>query len=419
MLINYTRYRNRLFFCTLLLIGLMLTVTSVINAEEKTSQETVLVVEKSGGTEADLALRHTLVLKVKNLPAWLQQPGNDLSQLTLYIDGMALKDLMPSLMEGDKLLFDLRRTDENKDAWSTILSRKGKGFFSRLVPVTVGFENGVQLASAAKFRLVIINEFWFYTFLVLFGAAVLLFLYLVKTSDVIRDAGPQPLQRRGINSHKPIRKTYSLARTQMALWFFTIIFSYIFIWMTTSDLASLTPTVVGLMGISAATGLGAAIVDSSKLSEQKNQLQSLDEQQKTKEVELEKLQSEIGALQTALAATPPPSNLAEQQSTLAAKQVELVAKQQELRYTEGEKEKLQPAVASPATKNFIKDILSDDDGVSFHRCQIFAWTIVLTVIFISRVFDTLNMPNFDGTLLAMMGISGATYIGFKLPERQG
>ena len=39
--------------------------------------------------------------------------------------------------------------------------------------------------------------------------------------------------------------------------------------------------------------------------------------------------------------------------------------------------------------------------------------------FIGRVIDTLTMPTFDATLLALMGISSGTYIGFKLPNKQG
>jgi hypothetical protein len=78
------------------------------------------------------------------------------------------------------------------------------------------------------------------------------------------------------------------------------------------------------------------------------------------------------------------------------------------------------AKAKPmVSKDFIKDILSDDNGISFHRFQIFVWTIVLIIIFIMRVYDILAMPTFDGTLLALMGISSGTYIGFKLPDQQG
>jgi hypothetical protein len=30
----------------------------------------------------------------------------------------------------------------------------------------------------------------------------------------------------------------------------------------------------------------------------------------------------------------------------------------------------------------------------------------------------LIMPEFDGTLLTLMGLSSGTYLGFKLPEKQ-
>ena len=34
-----------------------------------------------------------------------------------------------------------------------------------------------------------------------------------------------------------------------------------------------------------------------------------------------------------------------------------------------------------STQGFLKDILSDSSGISFHRFQIFAWTIVMVVVF--------------------------------------
>jgi hypothetical protein len=67
---------------------------------------------------------------------------------------------------------------------------------------------------------------------------------------------------------------------------------------------------------------------------------------------------------------------------------------------------------------FIRDILSDSSGYSFHRFQIFAWTIVLGVIFVSSVYNELTMPEFSPTLLGLMGISSGTYIGFKFPEQK-
>ena len=68
---------------------------------------------------------------------------------------------------------------------------------------------------------------------------------------------------------------------------------------------------------------------------------------------------------------------------------------------------------------FLNDILKDNQGVSFHRFQMLAWTGVLIVIFISSVIETLTMLDFDSTLLALMGLSGGTFLGFKLPGQQG
>ena len=66
----------------------------------------------------------------------------------------------------------------------------------------------------------------------------------------------------------------------------------------------------------------------------------------------------------------------------------------------------------------LRDILSDGSGYSFHRFQIFAWTIVLGIIFVSSVYNGLTMPEFSPTLLGLMGLSAGTYIGFKFPEQK-
>ena len=68
------------------------------------------------------------------------------------------------------------------------------------------------------------------------------------------------------------------------------------------------------------------------------------------------------------------------------------------------------------SKNYIKDILSDSNGISLHRFQIFAWTLMLGVIFILNVWTNLSMPEFSSTLMILMGISSGTYLGFKIPE---
>jgi hypothetical protein len=77
------------------------------------------------------------------------------------------------------------------------------------------------------------------------------------------------------------------------------------------------------------------------------------------------------------------------------------------------------ADSSPTVSSgFLRDILSDSSGYSFHRFQIFAWTIVLGIIFMSSVYNNLTMPEFSPTLLGLMGLSAGTYIGFKFPEQK-
>src|SRR6266849_1470784 len=64
----------------------------------------------------------------------------------------------------------------------------------------------------------------------------------------------------------------------------------------------------------------------------------------------------------------------------------------------------QPTPPQP-TKGFIADLLSDGGGPSFHRYQMVLFTVVLAAIFVVKAATSLVMPEFDMTLLGLMGIS--------------
>lgn len=70
----------------------------------------------------------------------------------------------------------------------------------------------------------------------------------------------------------------------------------------------------------------------------------------------------------------------------------------------------------PPSSGFWDDLLTDAYGVTLHRFQMLAVTAILGVMFVIHVATTLTMPEFDGSLLTLMGISGGTYLGFKIPE---
>jgi hypothetical protein len=63
------------------------------------------------------------------------------------------------------------------------------------------------------------------------------------------------------------------------------------------------------------------------------------------------------------------------------------------------------------------DLLTDGTGPSFQRYQMVLFTVILAVIFVFEVARNLGMPEFDTTLLGLMGISNGTYLGFKLQGR--
>ncbi len=66
------------------------------------------------------------------------------------------------------------------------------------------------------------------------------------------------------------------------------------------------------------------------------------------------------------------------------------------------------------TKGFWNDLVDDGTGPSIHRFQMLIFTIILVMIFVIKTASGLVMPDFDTSLLALMGISNGTYIGFKM-----
>ena len=75
----------------------------------------------------------------------------------------------------------------------------------------------------------------------------------------------------------------------------------------------------------------------------------------------------------------------------------------------------------PGSGNFLKDILSDKDGISVHRFQNVVWTVIALIIYIYRythptVLPVKDLPELDNTLIALTGISSATYLTMKVRE---
>jgi hypothetical protein len=337
-----------------------------------------------GKVQGEIKLHSRLEIICDGLNEWAQTKANDPAKLTLYLEGTQMKGLVPKIdkINQNEIFFRLERvTDESKadnsKAWDALFS--GPKWTIRNVRVTIGPETGIPFDSSQTAPLRAIDSYWFlgwvaFSLLLLVGMG-----WLARCSDLLRDAGDQPAGG---------RKPYSIARWQMAFWFFLIVVAYFFIFMITGATNTITASVLGLMGISAGTGLAAVVVDNSKRAQARTELEKL----KTEQAKLQGQQSTMG--------TTFPAESKQRLNDLP----DLIGKQQKL---------VDPSVS----QGFFYDILSDADGISFHRLQIAVWTVVLGIIFCDSVYHVLSMPNFSETLLGLMGISGGTYIGFKFPEK--
>ena len=100
---------------------------------------------------------------------------------------------------------------------------------------------------------------------------------------------------------------------------------------------------------------------------------------------------------------------------LSAEQTKLVEKKRMVQ------ERIDAEIAKlsgPVSRGFLNDLVTGNEGISFHRFQIVVWTVVLGFVFVTEVYQRLAMPEFSATLLTLMGITSGTYLGFKFPEQK-
>ncbi|HEY0729694.1 MAG TPA: hypothetical protein VGD38_16550, partial [Pyrinomonadaceae bacterium] len=145
-----------------------------------------------------------------------------------------------------------------------------------------------------------------------------------------------------------------------------------------------------LMGLGTGTAIGAFMINASKRD--------------TTDAQLSTLRPQEAKLTAEASQTNDPVLLAEKRAQLV-----------ELRKQIADAES---GLSKPESEGFKNDILTDANGIALHRFQMAAWTLALGLIFIIGVYRNLAMPQFSVTLLALMGISTLTYLGFKIPERQ-
>ncbi len=304
---------------------------------------------------------------------------------TLYLDGVPMTGLELRIdPRNDRkppeywVNVQLKRTAANKSAWDSILTRVG--FLDPAgarVRASVGSQSGTPYVAgdAATIEL-LAGEGWVRVVIgIALVLAIGLIIWALRKTDVVRDpvrkvAG---FQFRLFGRADPsYRRTYSLARCQLAWWSVIVLLSFGFVFAVTGDYDSVTAETVLLLGIAGGTTLLSVTVDQSKAA--------------AEQAELAKLLADYNAIAAAAAPTP----------ALLKLERDLVG----------------------ASEGFLQDILSNVDGQALHRMQALVWSVVLGAVFVIETVSTLSMPKFSATLLALLGISNATYLGLKIPEKQ-
>jgi hypothetical protein len=78
-----------------------------------------------------------------------------------------------------------------------------------------------------------------------------------------------------------------------------------------------------------------------------------------------------------------------------------------------------PRHQNSPSRGFFIDMLSDDTGISLHRFQNFVWTMIAMTVYLYKVTKITTgcvLPELSDTLLALTGISSATYLVLRSKE---
>ena len=360
------------------------------------------VVSVEGRLELDDIIR----VQIDHLPEW--DVKNDPTKLVPFLNGRAIRGNYPEEIHVRKnyVYFHLQISPESKDAWTDLLGAPAGT--RRQVAFSVGLENDSPFDSvfdqSNQLPLTIISPVYGVVAAIVVFLTLIFLVWLGRTTSLIRQRGTSDVPGK--------LRPYNLGRTQMAFWFFVISASYITIWLVTDALDTITPSLLGLMGISAGTALGEAMIDSSKDNANEDQSRSLTAEKQSLEQSIPELQTQVAALNTKTSLTP------EDTSNRDSLNKQLDNSRTRLSVINQQIQALTPPVSAGLSRGLLRDILSDGAGYSFHRFQIFVWTIVLGIIFVSSVYNNLTMPEFSATLLGLMGISSGTYLGFKFPENK-
>ena len=365
---------------------------------QEAASEPVVVRELAGIKTSDrIQLGSQVTVCVKGLHDWIKG-GNDPNSLRLFLDGHMLSSSVPTAISPpsqDYVNFMAEFDNANKQEraeWVATMDAVRNASNGRAL-LSVGNSSSRE-AFASDVYVPFKLYPWFYG--IAFVLALLLLgvlVWLGRTTNLLRDPGGQTGEPGPLPS-----RPFSLGRVQMAWWFYLVVAAYVYICLITKVSEVPTGSVLALLGISATTGLAAVSLDKNKRSDAEIERSNLEAEQMALETRIEELRKKGSDLGAAL-------------------QQELQAKEQRFSEVKAAHSRQSVRVSQVSSRGLFWDVLTDGDGVSFHRFQMVVWTIVLGLVFAWQVYRDFSMPEFDPSLLALMGVYSGTYVGFKFPEK--
>lgn len=385
-----------------------------------------------------IGINDRLVLTVRNLKALLEAKESCAAQsnckrnIVLYLNDLKISELAAiNLREGYRdgtITFDLKydsRNSGNKQNWTSLLGapipnfgsaedpENGKpkpGFFTRPVNVAIGLDDGSKWIPFENIVKQNDKETPLYVLLeqvnplkfIIFVSLLIIMIGCIWWFQPLRAALKESLSDIGTKPETG-SKPWSLARCQMAFWSVLVAVSFVSIWVTTGALNEISDSALALIGIGTGAALGSAAIDvsgdsqSKRIDDLESKLIAMQEEAKTIEQEL--LQNQT---------------FTADQKRYKERMLNALQHNQALL-----RERILRIAENNPSQSFLRDILSDPEGnTALHRVQILIWTLILGIIYVHSVWETLAMPEFSPTLLALQGLSAGAYLGFKIPDKK-
>ena len=337
---------------------------------------------------------------------WIDGDAIDPKKAQLWIDGSSLgvdPRVLRTPPDRVELVYPLLRTEQNRKMWSRLLGSPFEGN-RKTVPVSVQYGDKPLKwrdppqsgdASESKITLVTYNKG-----LMVLGIVVSLAVLVITVLVALRTA---MMRDSLIPQMRLTDRPFSLGRLQMLVWFCLIFGSFLFIFAVTLDMNSITAESFILLGISGTTALASVAIDVNKdgpVEDARKQIAALGIKSRD---ETDKLFEANKTSPGAAASTVVPG------AKIGSNANPTIGELWNAYWD---------AIKSVRSTKLLEDLVNDAHGPTIHRWQILIWTTVLAAIYIGMVYANLETPTFGTNLLALMGISGGVYLGFKIPEKQ-